>query len=149
MTIRTLLPSMTLLAGLAMLPLTALPAHAAATQAAPAGPVATRVLAAGEVLTPADVAGPDALVDRLVGLEVKRTIYAGQPVHPADLGPPTLVERNAIVEVRYIAGALQIRTEGRALDSGGAGDLVRVMNLSSRATVTARVVGPSSLEVTP
>jgi flagellar basal body P-ring formation protein FlgA len=67
------------------------------------------------------------------------TIYAGRPIRAADIGAPALVERNQIVPLVYAAGGLQITAEGRALDRGGEGDVIRVMNLSSRVQVTGIV----------
>lgn len=72
---------------------------------------------------------------------MKVAIYAGKPLHPGDLGPPTLVERNQTVTLVYLSGGLAISTEGRALARGSEGDEVRVMNLGSRNTVTGRI-GP-------
>ncbi len=101
----------------------------------------TLVLAEDVTLVSADL--PGALSDpaAAVGLETKVAIYAGKPVHPGDLGPPTLVERNQMVTLVYLSGGLAISTEGRALARGSEGDEVRVMNLGSRNTVTGRV-GP-------
>ena len=65
----------------------------------------------------------------------------------ADLGPPTLVRRNAVVVMLYSDRGLGIRTEGRALDSGGAGEVVRVINLTSRQPVLATVTGENQVEV--
>jgi flagella basal body P-ring formation protein FlgA len=62
-----------------------------------------------------------------------------------DTPPPQrrqhLVERNAIVTMEYRKGALTILAEGRALGAGGMDDRVRVMNISSRVTIEARVTG--------
>lgn len=85
----------------------------------------------------------------VVGMEVRETIYAGQPVRPADLTPPAVIERNALVAMRYRHGRLYIEAEGRAMDRAGVGERVRVMNLDSRTTVTAEVVGPGVVEVQP
>jgi flagella basal body P-ring formation protein FlgA len=60
-------------------------------------------------------------------------------VRAADLGPPALVDRNQIVALDFRAGGLSIRAEGRALARGGAGDVIRVMNLASRTTVSGRI----------
>lgn len=115
---------------------------------------ATRTLRAGTVLTPADLrpaekdgAEMQARIATLVGLETRRAIYAGRPVLEADLGPPILVRRNAVVTMIYRDGALAIRAEGRALDPGGSDETVRVINLTSRQTVTARVLGQNQVEV--
>lgn len=80
-------------------------------------------------------------IDALKGLEAARTIYAGRLVHDTDVRKPTLVERNDLVRMTYRLGGLVIETEGRAMERGGLGDSIRVMNLSSRQAVTARVSG--------
>lgn len=110
--------------------------------------VATRTIRAKALVTTDDLtlvsaAIPGALSDpdQAVGLEARVAIYAGKPVRPEDLAPPTLVERNQLVTLVFLSGGLAISTEGRALARGGAGDSIRVMNLGSRTTVTGRV-GP-------
>jgi flagellar basal body P-ring formation protein FlgA len=110
--------------------------------------VATRTIRAKALVAAEDLALvsaelPGALTDPIeaVGLEARVAIYAGKPVRPGDLGPPTLVERNQPVTLIYLSGGLAISTEGRALARGSEGDDVRVMNLGSRNTVTGRV-GP-------
>lgn len=110
--------------------------------------VATRTLRAQTVIMPGDltlVAAdlPGALQDpaAALGLETRVAIYAGRPVRAADLGPPTLVQRNQLVTLVYLSGALAISTEGRALDRASAGEVARALNLASRTTVSGRV-GP-------
>lgn len=110
--------------------------------------VATRTIRAKSLISPEDLTLvsadlPGALTDpaQAIGLEARTSIYAGKPVRPGDLGPPTLVERNQPVTLVYLSGGLAISTEGRALSRGSEGDEVRVMNLGSRNTVTGRV-GP-------
>lgn len=106
------------------------------------------VLEAGDlkVLGGDDASGRE-LIAALVGLETRRAIYTGRPVVAADLGPPTLVRRNAVVVMHYRDRGLGIRTEGRALDSGGAGEVVRILNLASRRSVLATVTGENQVEV--
>ena len=62
-------------------------------------------------------------------------LYPGRPILTRDVGLPTVVQRNAIVPLVFKRGGLSIRLEGRALGRAGAGEAVRVMNLSSRSTV--------------
>jgi flagella basal body P-ring formation protein FlgA len=100
-------------------------------------------------LVAADIDGALTSVSAAVGMEARVVIYPGRPVRAADLGPPAIVERNQIVPLTYRNGSLAILTEGRALARGGVGDVIRVMNLSSRATVTGQI-GPDGLvEVGP
>lgn len=118
--------------------------------------MATRTVRANTVLMPADVALapatiPGALeeVETAIGMEARVTLYAGRPVHPGDLGPPAIVDRNQLVPLAYRAGGLDILTEGRALGRGGIGDVIRVMNLASRTTVTGRIGSDGMVQVGP
>ena len=125
--------------------------------------VAARTLRPGTIVTAEDLVIRDAgtaagggaqaaaaeAIAALVGRETRVAIYAGRPVRPGDLGPPTLVRRNAIVVMHYRRGALSIRAEGRALAAGGAGERIRVLNLASRRPVEAVVTGPNEVEVKP
>lgn len=121
---------------LAMLLLLAGPAAADAL-------VPVRTIRALSIIAPDDLARGEGagLTDpaEVIGQEARVTLYAGRPIRPGDIGPPAVVERNALVELVYAAGGLSIRAEGRALARGAAGDRVRVMNLASRSIVTARL----------
>ncbi|SEH61200.1 flagellar basal body P-ring formation chaperone FlgA [Paracoccus alkenifer] len=116
------------------------------------GLVATRVLPAGTVLTAADIAplpgtGSGLTPDQAIGLQLRSAVYEGRPITAAHLAAPTLVSRNQIVTLSYDSAALRIETEARALGAGGAGDVIRVMNLASRATLNARINPDGSLSV--
>ena len=119
----------------------------AATPAAADIAVAARTLPAQSILTEDDIlmreiAIPGGVSDPslLIGLEAKVALYAGRPIRQGDVGFPATVERNQILSLVYRRSGLVITTEGRALDRAGPGDTIRVMNLASRATVTA-VIG--------
>ncbi|MER5170798.1 flagellar basal body P-ring formation chaperone FlgA [Thioclava sp. GXIMD2076] len=108
--------------------------------------VATRTLRAQTVLAPedlgiADMDVPGAIVDPIdaVGLETRVAIYAGRPIRPEHLSAPAIIERNQTVSLAYNRGSLTIITEGRALERAAIGDSIRVMNVSSRTTVSATI----------
>ncbi len=128
---------------LRMILLLALAAPASAESLVATRTIRAKSLVAAEDLALVSAELPGALSDpeQAVGLEARVAIYAGKPVRPGDLGPPTLVERNQLVTLVYLSGGLAISTEGRALARGSEGDEVRVMNLGSRNTVTGRI-GP-------
>jgi flagellar basal body P-ring formation protein FlgA len=116
--------------------------------------VATRVLRAQTVIVGDDVTldeaptpGALAALEQAVGREARVTLYPGRPIRPDQLGTPAVVERNQIVRMIYTEGPLNIMAEGRALDRAGPGELVRVMNLSSRQVVTGLVRGSGMIEV--
>jgi flagellar basal body P-ring formation protein FlgA len=71
----------------------------------------------------------------LVGREVRRTIYAGQSITADNTRPPMLVKRNQVVTLKYIKGALEITTTGRALGEAGLSETVSVLNPDSRQLV--------------
>lgn len=86
-----------------------------------------------------DVPGAAESIEELIGLETKVTLYAGRPVFPQDVGPPAVVLPNQLVTLIYQTGGLRIEVDGRALGRGGAGDRIRIMNLSSRSTLFGEV----------
>lgn len=116
--------------------------------------ILTRTVRAQTVLTADDmtlvaasIAG--ALTDPTLALgqEARVTLYAGRPLRTSDFGAPATVERNQIVTLAYQAGGLGILTEGRALERGGTGDVIRVMNVGSRSTVTGEIDSAGQVHV--
>ncbi|MFZ1470052.1 MAG: flagellar basal body P-ring formation chaperone FlgA [Paracoccaceae bacterium] len=102
-------------------------------------PARSIIAAADLTLVEAEIEGALTRIDPAVGQEVKTTIYAGRPLRQNDLVSPTLVERNQIVSLVYISGTLVIHAEGRALARAAEGDMVRVMNLASKTTISGQV----------
>ncbi|MGR3617477.1 MAG: flagellar basal body P-ring formation chaperone FlgA [Paracoccaceae bacterium] len=85
--------------------------------------------------------------DQAVGLEAKTTLYAGRPIKFEDVGPPAVVGRNDLVTLVFVKGPLRISTEGRALGRGALGEVVRVMNLSSRTVLNGRIRSDGVIEI--
>lgn len=116
--------------------------------------VATRTIRAQSILGPDDVTlvaaaipGALALPEEAVGLEARVSIYAGRPIRPSDLGPAAVVDRNQVVPLVFTTGGLSILTEGRAMERGGIGDVIRIMNLASRSTVAGRIAEDGRVHV--
>ncbi len=113
--------------------------------------VAARTIPAQTIIEMADLLARDMEVPGtisdpllLVGMETRVALYAGRPIRLGDVGQPAIVERNQIVSLMYDAGGITVSTDGRSLERAGPGERVRVMNLSSRTTVTARI-GPDGV----
>lgn len=83
----------------------------------------------------------------IVGMEARVMLFPGRPIRQGDVGPAALVERNQPVRLTFATGGLTIHTDGRALSRGAAGDMVRVMNLGSRMTVSGQVQPDGSVRV--
>lgn len=105
--------------------------------------IATRLIRPREVLTADALTLHEftrqigfARIDEIVGLEARRAIYPGRPITAEEVGPPAVIERNAIVPLLFQHHGLTILTEGRALSRAASGEVLRVMNLTSRQTIT-------------
>jgi flagella basal body P-ring formation protein FlgA len=117
----------------------------------PVRAIRSQTILSADDLTLAEAAVPGAIAEiaAAVGQEARVTLYPGRPILTSQIGAPALVERNQLVRMTYSQGALSIVTEGRALDRAGAGEVVRVMNLASRQTVTGTVTTDGRVEVRP
>lgn len=105
--------------------------------------------AADVVVVPGSIVGAYTAIDEIVGQEARVAIYAGRPVRHEEVGPPAVIERNQIVTLIYASPTLNIVAEGRALGRAGVGDLLKVMNLTSRQTVTGAVRKDGTVSVSP
>lgn len=121
-------------------------------------PVPVRRVAPGEILSEADLttvpmpahrlsAGTVASVAELVGLASRRQLAPGRLIQASSVGAPIVVERNRPVTLVYEQDGLFLAAEARALQDGGVGDTVRVMNPSSNSVVSGLVTGPQTVAV--
>ena len=118
--------------------------------------VATRTIRPATVLSAQDLAlanghHPDGFdrIEDVLGQEARVALYQGRPILVESIGPPALVARNQIVLVRFQSKGLTISTDGRALERGGVGDRVRIMNTNSRATFFGYVQADGTVLVKP
>lgn len=118
--------------------------------------VLARAVARGEVLgaedfetadrTAAQGRGALAATDA-GGKEATRNLPAGSVVRMSDVIVPRLVRRGEPVQVMVKSGGLAIATTGRALGSGAAGDLVRVVVTATNRTLDGIVDGPGQVRI--
>jgi flagellar basal body P-ring formation protein FlgA len=92
----------------------------------------------------ADAAGRD----RAVGMQARRQLRAGQALRAADLVKPDLVQRDQNVTLIYETPGLYLTVRGKALEGGTEGDVVNVMNLQSKRTVSGTVSGRGQVSIT-
>ena len=116
--------------------------------------VAAKNLRAQSIIGPEDlvvmertIPGTYGIVDDIIGMEARVTLYAGRPIRIDQIGPPAVIERNQIVTLLYRRGGLSIAAEARALGRAGAGDRLRVMNLASKSTVVGIVQSNGTVTV--
>jgi flagella basal body P-ring formation protein FlgA len=75
-------------------------------------------------------------------------VRAGQPLRAADLMKAEIVQKNDTVMLHYEVPGVVLTMRGKALDSGGAGDMVSVLNVQSKRTIQGVVTGPGHVTVT-
>ncbi len=116
--------------------------------------VPTRTIRANAIITDTDVTVSTAQISNgyvrladVIGQEARVVLYPGRPILVDDVGPPAIITRNQVVVVQFKGNGLHITTDGRALERGAVGDRVRIMNLSSRATLFGQVQQDGSIQV--
>ncbi len=120
--------------------------------------VLTRAIQPGETIRLSDVqivrlradqVGAATVTDpsRMVGRTVRRAMAAGQPIRATELAPVLFVTRNSLITVKVDSPRLTLVMQGKALDDGGDGDTVRVVNTRSDKMVQGLVTGPGEVTV--
>lgn len=87
-------------------------------------------------------------IDQIVGMQLRRTTPAGQPLRLADLTRPAVVQRGSTVQIELETAGLSLTGQAVALDAGAEGDKIRVQNTTSHAFLFAEVIGPGQVRVT-
>ena len=84
--------------------------------------------------------------EELVGMQVRRMLSPGRPVHHQSVTQPIIVERGDKVTIELQYGALQLTAAGKAITDAHLGQELRVVNLSSNKTITAIAKGDGLVE---
>lgn len=89
----------------------------------------------------AERGSPISASESLANYEASRSLARGQLLTWEDLDKRPHVRKNAIVDVEFTKGALQIRMRGRAMEDGMHGDLITIRNLNTSREFIAQVHG--------
>lgn len=117
--------------------------------------IVTRSIERGEILKNSDVvierrpkseAGYDpAPRERVIGMQLRKSMRAGQYLRTADLAKADLVQRDQNVTIIYESPGLYLTMRGKAVEAGSDGDTVSVVNLQTKRTVQGTVTGPGQV----
>jgi flagella basal body P-ring formation protein FlgA len=80
-------------------------------------------------------------VEKLIGMEAKQSIQAGDVVMSDVVQSPILVKRGDLVTVVAQSGGIRVRTSAKALRDGARGDLVQVEAIGSKQKYDVRITG--------
>jgi flagella basal body P-ring formation protein FlgA len=83
----------------------------------------------------------------MIGQMAKRTLMANIPVNQKDIMPPTLVKRNELITVVYRNGMVNLTTRARATENASKGQVITLINLTSKKPFQAVVSGLQQAEI--
>ncbi|GAB4371075.1 MAG: flagellar basal body P-ring formation chaperone FlgA [Kiloniellaceae bacterium] len=123
-------------------------------------PVLTRTMKPGEVIRERDIEWMSVQANRLtrtavtdsaslVGMSPRRPIRGQDIVRSTDLQTPVVVAKNSLVTIRLRTQRMELSVQGRALEAGAQGDVIRVMNTKSNTVVNAEVLDSGAVIVVP
>jgi len=121
-------------------------------------PVLRRRVEPGEVIHADDVEwssvrtdriGRDVIVDtaNLIGMSPRRPVRPGDTILASELRAPVVVAKNSLVTIRLDTARMSLSAQGRALEPGSTGDVIRVMNTKSNKIINASVVDSGTVRV--
>lgn len=113
-------------------------------------PTLTRPMVPGEVIGAGDIAWVAIDIARLpagqvmdardlIGRTPRRPVRARETLRPVDLEIPVLIHRNDSVLIVLEAPGMTLTAQGKALEDGGRGEMIRVVNIQSNRTIDATV----------
>ncbi len=123
-------------------------------------PVLRRQVAPGEIIRRDDIEWRRLRADRvprsairdldnILGKSPRRPLQAGKAILGGELREPVIVARNSLVTIRLETPRMILTAQGRSLESGARGDVIRVRNTQSNQVISAGVVGSGTVAVVP
>jgi flagella basal body P-ring formation protein FlgA len=121
--------------------------------------IPSRVIYPGETIVPGSLKevtlvpgkhSPDAVatkLDELDGKVAKRTLLPGRYIPNSAIRDAWLVEQGSSVQVYFAAGGLTISATAVTLQSGSAGDQVKVRNIDSGKVFSGTVMADGTIRV--
>ena len=123
-------------------------------------PVLVRRMRSDEVIGPSDVRMISVRADRidmnalqdvedLIGMSPLRSLSAQRPIKKNDIRLPILVPKGSIVMMVFQTDRMILTAQGRALQNGSKGDVIRILNAKTHKTIDGVVVNSGTVTVKP
>lgn len=84
---------------------------------------------------------------QLIGMAAKRTISAGKPVTANNVSRPKDIAKGQTVMMVLSTPSMRLTTKGKALESGAAGDTIRISNSQTSTVIEGVITGPGQVRV--
>jgi flagella basal body P-ring formation protein FlgA len=122
-------------------------------------PVLNRSIKPGDIITESDIRWDTIAIRRinnrtiqnandLIGHTVKRPLRSGKILMTSDIITPVAIDKGEQLVLIFKVGAMQLTAGAQALERGGIGETISVMNLKSRQTIEAQITAPGIASVT-
>ncbi len=121
-------------------------------------PVLRRRIEPGEIIRHEDIdwlrvrtdrLARNALIDveSLLGKSPRRPVRAGEPLLSSELRAPIVVPKNSLITIKLETARMALTAQGRSLESGAKGDVIRVINTKSNRVISAYVIDSGTVSV--
>ncbi len=121
-------------------------------------PVTARRILKGEVINKSDLQwvrvrtnrlqnDAVASMEELVGKTPKRGLREGVPIRSSAIQDPILVEKGSLVTIILRADKMLLTAQGKAMQPGSDGDIIRITNTQSNKSIEAEVIGSGRVAV--
>lgn len=121
-------------------------------------PVLRHRIAVGQTIAEDDIDWSKVRADRLprnvvvaaadlIGLAPRRPIAPDGPIRADELRTPIVIAKNSLVVIRLQTDRMHLTAQGRALEDGASGAVIRVMNTKSNTIINAVVVDSGRVTV--
>ncbi|CCQ74126.1 flagellar basal body P-ring formation chaperone FlgA [Magnetospira sp. QH-2] len=121
-------------------------------------PVLIRRMAKDDIVGPDDIRWIKLRTDRmhpstitdsseLVGMSPRRPLAADEPIRHTQVQRPLDVKKGSLVTLLLRTKLMTLTTQGKSLQQGSEGDIVRVLNTQSNKILQATIVGPGRVLV--
>jgi flagella basal body P-ring formation protein FlgA len=94
-----------------------------------------------------DISEPVFSLADVVGMELGRSVRAGDPIDRRHLQTPVVIERGAFVQIIAERGPMRLEATGIAREDGRLGETIRIRNSSSLKEIHAEVIGTNTVKV--
>lgn len=85
--------------------------------------------------------------ETLVGMTPRRMVVNAAPLTDNDISAPQVVQRGQSITMIFNNGTLELTAQGKALENGAKGDIIRVVNANSNRTIQATVSGEKEVRI--
>lgn len=80
-------------------------------------------------------------------LDLVTSVTAGRPLTRRDVAGRPVIRKGQVVEVVAQQGLIAIRMKALALESGAAGDLIKLRNLESRREINGQIINENKVQI--